>query len=491
MPPIEHLLILAALFLLVSILASKLAVRAGVPALLLFLLLGMLAGSDGPGGVYFDQPALVQAVGVVALSLILFAGGLDTKFSDVRPVLWAGLSLATIGVLLTAGVVGAFAHFFLDVPLLEGFLLGAIIASTDAAAVLSVLRGKGISLRGRIKPLLEFESGSNDPMAVFLTIGLLQLLTIPGAQPIGLIPLFLQQMIIGGVFGLLGGRLLQWTINRLRLEYDGLYPVLTLSGAALIYGVTASIGGSGFLAVYVAGLVMNSRNFVHSRSLTQFHDGVAWLMQIAMFGLLGLQVFPSQLLPIAGASLITAFVLMFVARPLGVWVALGLSAFDWRDKLFISWAGLRGATPIILATFPLLAGVRPASLMFNIVFFIVLTSVLLQGALLLPVARLLGVTAPPPRRRSPLAYVMDDGIVANDVLEVVVPSNAAVADRQILDLPLPPDVLIVLIGRGDESLVPRGSTIIEAGDHVLMLVPQPLRAPMTRLFTDPAPARTE
>jgi cell volume regulation protein A len=491
MPPIEHLLILAALFLLVSILASKLAVRAGVPALLLFLLLGMLAGSDGLGGVYFDQPALVQAVGVVALSLILFAGGLDTRFSDVRPVLWAGLSLATIGVLLTAGVVGAFAHVFLGLPLLEGFLLGAIIASTDAAAVLSVLRGKGIHLRGRIKPLLEFESGSNDPMAVFLTIGLLQLLTIPGAQPVSLVTLFLQQMIIGGVLGLLGGRLLQWTINRLRLEYDGLYPVLTLSGAALIYGITASIGGSGFLAVYVAGLVMNSRNFVHSRSLTQFHDGIAWLMQIAMFGLLGLQVFPSQLLPIAGASLITAFVLMFVARPLGVWVALALSGFDWRDKLFISWAGLRGATPIILATFPLLAGVPPASLMFNVVFFIVLTSVLLQGALLLPVARLLGVTAPPPRKRSSLAYVMDDGIVANDVLEVIVPARAAVAGRQILDLPLPPDVLVVLIGRGDESLVPRGSTIVEAGDHVLMLVPQPLREPMTRLFTEPAPARSD
>ncbi len=486
MPPVEHLLIIAALFLLISILASKLAVRAGVPALLLFLVLGMLAGTDGVGGVDFDRPDLVQALGVVALSLILFSGGLDTRLSDVRPVLWSGLSLATIGVLLTAIVVGLFAHLALGLSVLEGVLLGAIIASTDAAAVMSVLRGKSVHLRGAIKPLLEFESGSNDPMAVFLTIGVIQLLTTPGAQPISLIPLFLQQMIVGGALGYAGGRLLLLLINRLRLEYDGLYPVLTLSGAALIYGAAASLGGSGFLAVYVAGLVLSSHNFIHRRSLMQFHDGVAWLMQITMFGLLGLQVLPSELLPLAGTSLLIAFVLMFVARPLGVWMALGFSRFDWRDKAFISWAGLRGATPIILATFPLLAGIGRASLIFNVVFFIVLTSVLMQGALLLPVARWLRVTVPAPPQRSPLAFAIQDGVLANDVLELVVPANAAIADMQIVDLALPPDVLIVLIGRGDDSLVPRGSTIVEADDRVLLLVPPGARESITRLFTDEA-----
>ncbi len=488
MPPIEYLLLLGALFLLAAIFASKLASRAGVPALLLFLAIGMLAGADGPGRIYFDNPALVQAVGVVALALILFSGGLDTRLSDVRPVLWSGLSLATLGVVLTAGVVGAFAHFVLGLPVLEGLLLGAIIASTDAAAVLSVLRGRGVHLRGRLKPLLEFESGSNDPMAVLLTIGLIQLITTPGAEPASLLVLFVQQMALGALFGVLGARVLLALVNRLRLEVDGLYPVLTLAGVALIYGITASLGGSGFLAVYLAGLLMTQNDFVHRRSLAQFHDGIAWLMQIVMFVLLGLQVFPSQLLPVAGASLAIAFVLMFVARPLGVAISLAASRFTWRERAFISWVGLRGATPIILATFPLLAGISSAPVVFNVVFFIVLTSVLLQGTLLAPVARRLKVDDPAPPPRSPLAFAIQDGVLANDVTELTIPPGSAVIGRQIVELHLPDDVLVVLIGRGDDTLVPRGSVQLQADDRLLLLAPAASRPAMTELFTRPAEA---
>ena len=483
MPPIERLLLVAALFLLAAIFASKLATRAGVPALLVFLGIGMLAGADGPGGIYFDNPAIVQAVGVVALALILFSGGLDTLLTDVRPVLWSGLSLATLGVVLTAGVVGAFAHLALGLSLLEGLLIGAIIASTDAAAVLSVLRGRGVHLRGRLKPLLEFESGSNDPMAVFLTIGIIQLMTIPGAQPAGLLVLFVQQMALGVLFGVIGARLMLALVNRLRLEVDGLYPVLTLSGVALIYGVTASLGGSGFLAVYIAGLLMRQNDFVHRRSLAQFHDGIAWLMQIVMFVLLGLQVFPSQLLPVAGISLAVAFVLMFVARPLGVTVSLAASRFTWRERAFISWVGLRGATPIILATFPLLAGIGSAPVVFNVVFFIVLTSVLLQGSLLAPVARWLKVDDPAPPPRSPLSFAIEDGMLANDFTELTIPPDAAVAGRQIVELRLPENVLVVLVARGNDTLVPRGGLQLEGGDHVLLLAPPAAHADITELFT--------
>jgi cell volume regulation protein A len=488
MIPIEHILVGTAVFLIVGVAASKIAVKAGVPALLLFLLLGMLAGSDGPGGIYFDNPWLAQSVGVVALVFILFSGGLDTRWADVRPVALPGLLLATIGVVTTALAVGGFTVMAFGFSWGEGILLGAIISSTDAAAVFAVLRGKGVQLKGRLKPVLELESGSNDPMAVFLTIGMIQLITQPDQSPLALVPMFVLQMGLGALVGVGAGWGLRETINRLRLEFDGLYPVLTTAGVLLTYGLTTSLGGNGFLAVYLAGLVMGRRPFIHRRSLTEFHDGLAWLMQLAMFITLGLQVFPSRLPGVAVTGLAVAAFLILVARPVSVFIALAFSRFRFRERLFIAWVGLRGAAPIILATFPLVAGIQKAETYFHLVFFIVLASVLLQGTLLIPAAKLLRVYSGPARpARSPLAYVMQDGILSNDLIEVCVDDDAPAVGRQILDLHLPAGVLVALIGRESGTIVPSGSTVIQAGDQVLLVVRRGLRGEISRLFqTEPA-----
>ncbi len=487
MIPIEYLLVGAAAFLCLSIVASKVAARSGVPALLLFLLLGMLAGADGPGGIYFDSPWLAQAIGVVALVLILFSGGLDTRLSDVRPVLWQGLALSTVGVSITALAVGWFTSTFLNFTLLEGILLGAIISSTDAAAVFGLLRARSVQLTGRLKPLLELESGSNDPMAVFLTLGMIQLVQQPEASALQLIPFFIQQMALGALAGYVMARAMVWVVNRVRLEYEGLYPVLTIALVLLLYGVTTSLGGNGFLAVYLAGVLMGSQDFIHQRSLRRFHDGLAWLMQIVMFVALGLQVFPSELPQVAPAGLLIAVFLIFAARPVSVFVTLLPTRLNWRAKTFIAWVGLRGAAPIILATFPLLAGVGQADRIFNLVFFIVLTSVLFQGTLIVPVARLLGVQAQPaPASRSPLAFVMNDGEITNGLFEIIVPDESAAIGKQILDLHLPRGALIVLIGRQGKMVVPDGGTTLEAGDALLLLAAPELQ-PTVRQRLEPQP----
>jgi potassium/hydrogen antiporter len=387
-------LVVVGVALLLSVLLSKISDRFGIPTLLLFLILGMLVGSDGPGGVYFDDPVVAQTVGVVALFMILFSGGFDTSWTSVRPVLKESWTLATLGVAITAAVVGLAAGALLELPLLEGLLLGSIVSSTDAAAVFAVLRSKGVSLKGQLKPLLEMESGSNDPMAVFLTIGLIELIARPGASATGLIVLFFQQMLIGAVMGYAMGHIMYRLVNNLKLGYEGLYPVLTLALACLTYGLTAVIGGSGFLAAYLAGIVLGNQEFAQKRSLLEFHDGLAWLMQIAMFLTLGLLVFPSRLIPLWGQALLTALVLMFVARPISVFLSLVPARLERREKVFVSWVGLRGAAPIILATFPFLAGIPEASMIFHVVFFVVLTSVLLQGVSLPYVAKWLGVDAP-------------------------------------------------------------------------------------------------
>jgi cell volume regulation protein A len=465
---IEHLLFGAALLLLVSIFASKIAARTGIPALLLFLALGMLAGSDGILGIYFDYPALAQAIGVVALIFILFSGGLDTQWRDIRPVLRQGITLATVGVSITAIAVGWFATTFFGFSWAEGILLGAIISSTDAAAVFAVLRGS--RLKGQLIPLLELESGSNDPMAVFLTIGMIQLIQQPDLAPTALIPLFIVQMGIGAGMGILIGLTMRRAINHARLEYDGLYPVLTIATVLLSYGLTTLLGGNGFLAVYLVGILFSQVNLIHKRSLSDFHDGLAWLMQIAMFLALGLQVYPSQLPAIAGQGLAIALFVIVIARPVSVTIALLFSRFTWRERVFVSWVGLRGAAPIILATFPLLAGIEQATVFFNLVFFIVLASVLVQGTLIIPVAKGLGVYGEQqPKSLSPLAFVMDDGIITNNLIEFTVPEASPVCGKQIADLQLPDGTLIVLIGRKDDLVVPRGGTLLEAGDRVLLL----------------------
>lgn len=465
----EYGLIAAAGLLLVSVLVSKISDRFGVPALLLFLGLGMLAGSDGPGGIYFDNPAIAQFIGVIALVLILFSGGLDTEINQVRAVLKEGVLLSTLGVLITALITGWVCIALLDLPPLVGLLMGAIVSSTDAAAVFSVLRSKGISLKGHLKPLLELESGSNDPMAIFLTVGLIQLIQFPQRSPLNLIGLFFLQMLVGAVIGVLMGRLTVWLINHIRLGYEGLYPVLSLALVFLTFGLTSILGGSGFLAVYLTGIVLGNREFIHRRSLLRFHDGLAWLMQITMFLTLGLLVFPSRLVPVAGSGLLIAAALMLIARPVSIFITLPGRRFNIREKLFLSWVGLRGAVPIILATFPLLAQIPQADMMFNVVFFVVLTSVLLQGTTIAPLARWLKLDAPvTPKRIYPIEYTPVGGF-KSELKELAVPPHSPMVGKAIVELGLPDDFLVVLIARQNDFVMPSGGTIIEAGDTLLAL----------------------
>lgn len=312
---IEYLLLILALLLLAAVAASKASSRFGVPSLLLFLGIGMLLGADGPGGIYFDDATLAQHVGTVALAFILFSGGLDTDWKAIRPVLGTGLLLANVGVLVSTLVFGAFAMLAFSLTWLEGLLLGAIISSTDAAAVFSVLRMSNVHLRGNLEPLIELESGSNDPIAVFLTAGLTGLLVAPGPSLLGLVPLFIQEMVLGAGLGFALGWLMTWLINRVHLDAEGLYPVMSIAAVLLVFGATVSVHGNGFLAVYVAGIVMGNRRLVHRQSLARFHDALAWLMQIAMFLTLGLLVFPSQLVAVIGTGLIGALVLTLAIRP--------------------------------------------------------------------------------------------------------------------------------------------------------------------------------
>jgi potassium/hydrogen antiporter len=490
--PIEYLLVAVAVLLILCVLGSKAAGRIGVPALLLFLVLGMLAGSDGPGGIEFDDPWLAQSLGVVALAFILFAGGLDTHWQSVRAVLWPALALSTLGVVLTAALVGWFAMAVLGFSWLEGLLLGAIISSTDAAAVFGVLSSRSMALKGRLKPLLELESGSNDPMAIFLTMGLTQLVLDPSARLVDLVPMFFLQMALGAALGYGMGLAMVALVNVVRLEYEGLYPVFTVALVLLTYGASAVIGGNGFLAVYITGLAMGNRSFIHKKSLRHFHNGLAWLMQITMFFTLGLLVFPSRLVPVAGVSLLVAAFLMFVARPVSVFAVLLPTSFSLREQLMIAWVGLRGAVPIILATFPLLAGIPQAETMFDVVFFTVLTSVLLQGTSLPLVARWLGVDAPLVETvRSPLDFE-PVGLMNSDLVEIAIPPKAAVVGKQIVEIGLPPGALIVLLSRNGEFLIPGGGTVLAAGDRLLVLAETRELAAVRALIeaVDPASANT-
>lgn len=465
----EPLLATAAALVLAGVLTSKVSTRVGVPALLLFLGVGMLAGSEGIGGIEFDDFEVARSVGVVALAFILFAGGISTSWSQVRPVLGPAVGLATAGVLGTAAVAGLVASWAFGVSVETGLLLGAIISSTDAAAVFSVLRSRNASLRGPLRPLLELESGSNDPMAVFLTIGLIELITDPGRSVASLLPLFVQQMAIGGILGYVIARGTVAGINRARLGYEGLYPVVTLAVVLLTYAVTALAGGSGFLAVYVAGLVMGNAEFLHKKSLMRFHDAIAWLSQIGMFLVLGLLVFPSQLPMIAGRALLVSAALILVARPAAVFLTLAVTRIGVRERLMVSWVGLRGAAPIILATFPFVEGVPGAATIFDTVFFIVLTSVLVQGTTIPFVARRLHVDAPLPVQHDyPLEAVSTTGAGAS-LHEIAISPGSPVAHRRMVDLGLPAGTLIVLIRRNGEFVIPQGSTTLEGGDNVLVL----------------------
>ncbi|MDD2206830.1 MAG: potassium/proton antiporter [Aminobacterium sp.] len=462
--------LVTSVLLLLSIFSSKLAEKFGFPALLMFLVIGMLAGSDGPGGIHFDNAATANMVGTVALAFILFAGGLDTQVDNIRPVLGRGITMATLGVALSALFMGLFVHYVLGFSLQDGFLLGSIVSSTDAAAVFAVLRSRRVSLKGNLRTLLELESGSNDPMAIFLTLAVLQVIQQGSVGWGKLVPLFIIQISMGAAGGWFLGKVSARLINRIRLDYAGLYPVLGTSIVLLTYGLVEKIGGNGFLAVYVCGLVLGNSDFIYKRSLLRFHDSIGWLMQIIMFLVLGLLVFPSHLVGVVWEGLLCAGFLMFIARPVAILLTLIGSSFSLRERLLASWAGLRGAVPIVLATFPLLMGHPRSNEIFNVVFFIVLTSVLFQGKTLMPLARFLKVDKPLlSRPRYPLEFDKTENDVRNETRELDILPGTFSVGKTIGQLSLPSDALILLVRREKNFLVPRGQLTLEPYDTLLVL----------------------
>jgi cell volume regulation protein A len=465
----ENLILLAAILLFLSILASKTSGRLGVPSLIIFLFVGMIAGVDGIGKIPFNDFNAIQKLGTLALIFILFSGGMDTKMESVAPIIWKGVVLATVGVVITALVTGIFVWKFTDFTLLEGLLLGSIISSTDAAAVFSILRSKNIGLRGRLRPLLELESGSNDPMAYFLTISIIQVMN---NELVGVWNIVLQfgiQMSLGLAYGFVFGKAGVWVINRIKLDYEGLYPVLIMAMVLLTYSVSAFGYGNGFLAVYVMAVVIGNSSFIHKKSITKFYDGQAWLMQIIMFIALGLLVNPHEITPIIGVGILVSMFVIFVARPLGVFASLSLFGMKFREMLFVSWVGLRGAVPIIFATFAVTAGIQKSDIIFNIVFFIVLTSVALQGTTLMVIARWLHldkhVSA---ASRYPLELEMTEGF-KNELVEVSIPIDSLHANKRIVELGFPRNALIVMIERNKQYITPNGNTIIMPGDNLLIM----------------------
>jgi cell volume regulation protein A len=447
--------------------ASLIATRLRVPGLLLFIGIGMLAGSDGLGVVDLSDYALARDVGIVGLSLILFEGGLAAGFRELRPVLGTGISLGVLGTLLTALIAGLAASWLFEFSTLEGLLLGSVVATTDAAAVFAVLRGS--TLRRRIARTLEGEAGFNDPVALLLVVGFIDWIQLPDYGLLEMAGQFVAQLAIGLGAGLATGFLAVRAFRRLPLA-AGLYPVASLTAVALAYGLADVLGGSGFLAVYLAGLTLGSTSIPARQTVGAFHDGLAWIAQLAMFLVLGLLVFPSQLPEVALEGTLMALIVAFVARPLAVVVATALSPLNARERIVIGWVGLKGALPVVFATFPVVAGVPHSLEFFNIAFFAVLLSTLIQGTTVEPLARAVGVTTEQPALPRPLTEIGTIRRLGAEVIEYPVAADDAIAGVPVRELGLPRDALINVIVRDGEALPPRGSTRIEAGDRLHILV---------------------
>jgi cell volume regulation protein A len=429
----------------------------------------MLAGSDGFGGIYFYDPQTSKFIGAVALSFILFSGGLETRWGDVKPILRQGVLLSTLGVVLTAVIVGIFVTLITDLSLLEGLLLGSIVSSTDAAAVFSILRSKSIALKGNLRPLLELESGSNDPMAYFLTICFTFLLSNKDVTVLSLIPLFFRQMILGALVGYLMGIVMHKTINWIKLDYDGLYSVLLITLMIFTFSFTDFIGGNVFLSVYISACVLGNKSFIHKKSLIKHFDGQAWLMQAIMFITLGLLVFPKHLIPYIGIGVLISMVLILVARPISVYICLWFFKMSNRKKLFISWVGLRGAVPIVLATYPLTAGVDKSNIIFNLVFFISITSILVQGTTLSVIAKWLNLALPSQIRKYS-TFEKELTIQGKSIMiQTTIESFCPCIGKSIVDLSLDGSISIASIERDGKYLTPDGTTKIQNGDRLSIL----------------------
>ncbi len=443
----------------------------------------MLSGSEGPGNISFSNYPLSFAIGSVCLAFVLFDGGLQTSWKDIRPVLKLGISLSFVGTIVTGLTTGVFAYYALDLDWLVALLLGAMVSSTDAAAVFGILRSKNLELKGNLKSTLEFEAGSNDPVAIFLTLSVLTMVTNPAeGNFMSMVTLFLMQGGLGIVLGLVGGKVIQWLINNVGIEYEGLYSVLLMGLVVALFAGVAKLGGSGFLAVYVAGLVVGNSDLLHKGSTTRFSDGIAWIAQIIVFLTLGLLCFPSNLLTVWKEGIALALFMMFVARPVSVFFAAPSKKMLSRpNRLFVSWIGLRGAAPIILATLPWSVNHPQSEYLFNLVFFVVLLSVISQGISIPWIAKKLGVIEPIKEKALHIEGLLPSGFIT---VEVSVKEDTLAVDRRIVELSLPAGVLFTRIARDGRFLVPRGDTKLEAGDRISGLARPSNLPPLKELFGD-------
>ncbi|MFE8700065.1 potassium/proton antiporter [Cytobacillus sp. FJAT-54145] len=482
---IDYFILLGSLLLIIGVMTTKFSTRIGVPALVLFLVVGMVVGSDGLGIIYFDNARYAQLIGVLALIIILFEGGLQTKWKTVKPVLKPSLSLATTGVLITTSIVAVAAKLIFDISWFEAFLFGAIVGSTDAAAVFAVLKGQNI--KARLGATLEAESGTNDPMAVFLTISFIQLLTSGEGNVLMFILSFFWQMGMGIVLGLAFGKLATFAINKINLDSSGLYPIFALAFALLTYSSAALLKSSGLLAVYVAALIIGNSDLTYRTSIFRFNEGFAWMMQILMFIILGLLVFPSQLFTfdVMVKGVLIAIVLIIIARPIAVYLSTIKMGFTNKEKIFLSWAGLRGAVPIVLATFPMIAGIKDSQMIFNVVFFVVLTSALLQGSTISILAEKLGLTGPKKVASTHTLELVSIGKANAEIIEYQVSKEDKINDKRIVDIRFPNSVLINAIIRSDELVTPKGNTRLLEGDILYILTSRTSKKKLKELIGEP------
>lgn len=472
----ENVLLIGSILLFVSIIVGKTGYRFGVPALLLFLMVGMLFGSDGLG-LQFHNAKEAQFIGMVALSIILFSGGMDTKFNEIKPILVPGIVLSTVGVLLTALFTGLFIWWLsgmgwanVHLPLITSLLLASTMSSTDSASVFAILRSQKMNLKHNLRPMLELESGSNDPMAYMLTIVLIQFIQTSGMGILPILGSFAIQFIVGAAAGYLLGKLAILMLNRLNIDNQALYPILLLAFVFFTFSITDLLKGNGYLAVYIAGIMVGNNKIMHRKEINTFMDGLTWLFQIIMFLCLGLLVNPHEMLEIAIVALLIGVFMIVIGRPLSVFLCLlpfG-KKITFKSRLFVSWVGLRGAVPIIFATYPVVADVPGAHVIFNIVFFITIVSLVIQGTTVSWVARLLGLSTPLEKTGNDFGVELPEEIDSN-LHDMTITQEILNKADTLKDMNLPKGTLVMIVKRDDEYLIPNGSLKLHVGDKLLLI----------------------